>query len=47
MCCLTDIQMKCQGAGYKSLKFRDMICAKNTIISVIGDYIVFRAKELG
>lgn len=37
----------CQVAGYKSLKFRDMIGVKNTISRVISAYIVFTAKELG
>ena len=46
MCCLIDTQMECQFAGYKSLRFRDMIGAKNTISRIISTYIVFTAKEV-
>lgn len=47
MCCLIDTQMECQFAGYKRLRFRDMIGAKNTISRIINTYIVFTAKEVG
>lgn len=47
MCCLIDTQMECQSAGYKRLRFRDMIGAKNTISRIINTYIVFTAKEVG
>lgn len=47
MCCLIDTQMECQVAGYKSLRFRDMIGAKNTISRIISTYIVFTAKKVG
>ena len=47
MHCLIDTQMECQVAGYKNLRFRDMIGAKNTISRIISTYIVFTAKEVG